>query len=313
MNILEKCSIKLAQAFTSTAIMGTGVALINFFGHMIKTSIIENPHTIAQSYGIPYGILGFTTFIYCIFSFLVIADEYHFIAAIKKHQERLIQIAVGFVMLNLLVNFIIPSFYPQNYLKELINYAPFFFGNLGIMLSLVLIGSSVKVFFSFDKWYFNAKNAFSYYLLKKKKEKLAREQIAKEKLEQYQKVNEEHKADLNLELFNVIMTCFAPEKNIEFAKYISSLKNSVSILAKETNDITAQAEVKLLMENNLPKIVQVYQATHSEEDRKSVLKALGQIDGFFKKFSEDIEAKKKFQNNLNVATELKYFSDKYGT
>lgn len=315
MSFLEKCAVKFAQASTSVLMIGGSMSLFYFFLSVAKSHIAMYDSTIGSSFGFSYVAIAFSIIGLLVYVLSVFDERsYRSISqAFEYNQERLFKVFSMVFMANVLLNCIVPGFYPESYLTSLSHYAPFALSNFGMVASLASILLAVKVYFSFDNWYFVAKSKIQNYFANKKQAKLMKQKQIKESIKANEEKPLQEVSSLNMAVFNIIKNTI-PSKNTEFLDCLNSLQQTVAALTQESNktDIEVENEVNLLLEQNLPKVAQVYLSAQTEEDKKEVLKAFSQMDSYFKNFQKDIDDKKKFKNNLNVASELKYISEKYG-
>jgi hypothetical protein len=309
MNAIEKLMVQLTKVLTMLLGITGSIALVNYCIHNVKSIIDNNPSTIASASVVMYFLFGISMFI----SFMVMTTM-----SIEGELEKGKKITGYILLANLGLNFLVPSFFPQNYFSELINYLPFLLANVGILFSLFTVFLSIKSFVKFDAWYSQVKKNMSLYfknrklVQEKRKLELQKQKLQEEqKKEQMKPLNNTPSNQINLTVFDTIMAIVPKEKNEEFNEKLNSLKKTMLEILEKPQDIEVYNEVKLLVEQNLPKMTQLYLQSQNEEDKKNALEVLEKMDSYFKFAFNQLVNKQNFKSHLNKESELKYFSEKY--
>lgn len=312
MTFLEKLSVKLAQATTSVLMIGGSISLFYYFLSVAKSRIETYDSTIGGNFGFAYAAIGFSA-LAILFYIINIFDSHNYRSfddGIRANQDGVFKFISIVFMINVIINCIIPGFYHESYLISLSHYTPFALSNLGMISCLAFVALTIKFYFSFDRAYFFVKNKIQNYFAQKKQEKATQ----KAKIEAKKEEVNELKPSASLQsmaIFDIIQKTI-PSQNQDFLTCLDSLKQTVIELSKNSTDIEVENEMNILLEQNLPKIAQLYWSTENSEDKKEVLKTFTQMDNYFKNLQNEMLNRKSFKNNLNLKSELKYMSEKYG-
>lgn len=309
MIVIEKLGTQIVRVLVILLGITASIGLMNYCAHNIVEIIANNPSIIARAAIVMYILFGLSAFIYSI-SAMIMHIEDNFKSAKKMF---------GYVfLLNLCINLLIPSFFPQNYFKELINYLPFLLANVGVLFSLSTIFLSIKGFLNFNNWYEKTKKQFTLYfknrkLAKEKNKKLIQEAKlkAKEKQVQMQTQSVANSHMINLSVFDTIMAIVPNENNEQFNAKLMSLKNTMNHILEKPQDIEVYNEVKILVEQNLPKMTQLYLQSQNQMDKENALEVLEKMDSYFKLALNQLVNQQNFKTHLNKESELKYFNEKY--
>lgn len=307
MNFLNKLLVKGTKLIATISMMASSIALINFLVNIIRDSIVNNPTTITNASAVSYSLFGISMFFCGMFYMIMVTVE---------NNKELAQKGVSYTLLgNLFINLIIPSFFPENYLKAIVHYAPFLLANIGILCALMMIFLSIKFFVKFDAWCEARQTRFKNYLNQRslKKAKMKEElknQREMEKLEKSQ-TNTVITPIINLSFFDTIGTIFTQENHQDFLQKMNNLKETLGTFNQESHDVEVDTEIKLLVEKNLPKMTQLYLEAKEENEKQDVLNMLEKVNTYFKYFKHEMDNKQSFKVSLNKESELKYMSQKY--
>jgi hypothetical protein len=312
MTFLEKLGVKCAQATTSVLMIGGSMSLFYFFLSVAKSHISTYASTIGKTFGFAYAAIGFSALATIFYVIILFDNNYYrsFDEGLKKNQDGLFKFLSLVFMANVLINCVVPGFYNENYFTSLTHYAPFALSNFGMVMCLAFVALTAKFYFSFDKAYFFVKNKIKTYFDNKNHEKEANKAKLKIDNEIAQGIKPSNTLQ-SMTIFSLIEKTI-PSQNKDFLDCLNSLKQTVLELSKNSTDIEVENEMNILLEQNLPKIANLYLSTDNQEDKKEVLTTFTQMDNYFKNLQNELNNKKSFKNNLNLKSELKYMSEKYG-